>query len=321
MRRFIAARLAQSAVVIIIVTVVAFLLLRLAPGDPFAYDAPGMTPAIRAQWREQFGYNKPLPIQLARYLGNVARGNFGYSTLQRRPARDVLLDAVPRTLTLAGFGLVASFILGIGLGALAAAKQRSWWDRIIVTGSTIIYSIPDFWLALVVQLTLAYWIRLFPVSGDADPLIEQYGGGWLAFTDRLRHLALPVLTMTLIVSVVVTRFQRAALIDVLPSDYVRTARAKGASERTVITRHALRNALTPTITVLGLLFPTVLGGAFFIEYVFSWHGLGWLAVTSVSGLDYDVATGGVIIAGVIVTVGSLIADILTAVADPRVRDG
>ena len=321
MRRFIAARLAQSAVVIIIVTVVAFLLLRLTPGDPFSYDWPGMTPAIRAHWREQFGYNKPLPIQLARYLGNVARGNFGYSTLQRRPARDVLLDAVPRTLTLAGFGLVASFILGIGLGALAAARQRSWWDRIIVTGSTIIYSIPDFWLALVVQLTLAYWIRLFPVSGSSDPLIEQYGGGWLAFTDRLRHLALPVLTMTLIVSVVVTRFQRAALIDVLPSDYVRTARAKGASERTVITRHALRNALTPTITVLGLLFPTVLGGAFFIEYVFSWHGLGWLAVQSVQGLDYDVATGGVIVAGVIVTAGSLVADVLTAVADPRVRDG
>ena len=178
------------------------------------------------------------------------------------------------------------------MGALAAAKRRSWWDRLISGFCTLVYSIPDFWLALIVQLSLAYWIRLFPVSGTADPLIEQYGGGWLAFTDRLRHLALPVLTMTLIITAIVTRFQRAALIDVLPSDYVRTARAKGASERTVITRHALRNALTPTITVLGLLFPTVLGGAFFIEYVFGWHGLGWLAVTSVSGLDYDVATGG-----------------------------
>jgi peptide/nickel transport system permease protein len=320
-RLFSAARLAQSAIVIVIVTVVAFLLLRLTPGDPFSYDAPGMTPALRAQLREQAGYSKPIPVQLARYLINVAHGDFGYSTLQRRPARDAIAEAIPRTLTLAGFGLTGAFVLGIGLGALAAAKRRSWWDRIIVLFSTIVYSIPDFWLALVVQLSLAYWIRLFPVSGTTDPLIEQYGGGWLAFTDRIRHLALPVLTMTLVITSVIARFQRAALIDVLPSDYVRTARAKGASERTVITRHALRNALTPTITVLGLMFPTVLGGAFFIEYVFGWHGLGWLAVTSVSGLDYDVATGGVIVAGVIVTLGTLLADILTAIADPRVRDG
>jgi peptide/nickel transport system permease protein len=319
-RRFIAARLAQSAIIIVIVTVVAFLLIRLTPGKPFSYDT-NMTPALRAQWREQFGYDKPVGVQLVRYLTNVAHGNFGYSTLQRRPARDALADAVPRTLTLAGLGLVAAFILGIGLGALAAAKRRTWWDRAIVAFCTVTYSIPDFWLALIIQLSLAYWIRLFPVSGMADPLMEQYGGGWLAFTDRLRHLALPVLTLTLIVAAVVARYQRAALIDVLPSDYVRTARAKGASERTVIARHALRNALTPTITVLGLLFPTVLGGAFFIEFVFGWHGLGWLALNSVQGLDYDVATGGVIVGGVIVTLGTLLADILTAIADPRVRDG
>lgn len=321
MRRFIAARLAQSAIIIVIVTVVAFLLLRLTPGDPFGFDSPGLTPAVRAQWREQFGYNKPLPVQLARYLSNVARGNLGYSTVQRRPARDAIAEALPRTLTLAALSLTAAFILGIGMGSLAAAKRRGWWDRVIVFLCTVIYSIPDFWLALIIQLILAYWIRAFPVSGTSDPLIEQYGGGWLAFTDRLRHLALPVLTLTLVITSIVTRFQRAALIDVLPSDYVRTARAKGASERTVITRHALRNALTPTITVLGLLFPTVLGGAFFIEYIFGWHGLGWLAVTSVAGLDYDVATSGVIVAAVIVTLGSLVADILAAFADPRVRDG
>jgi peptide/nickel transport system permease protein len=320
-RRFIAARLAQSAIIVIVVTVVAFLLIRLAPGEPFSYTAPNMTPALRAQWREQFGYNKPIGVQLVRYLTNVAHGNLGYSTLQRRPVREAIADALPRTLMLAGVGLVASFILGIGLGALAAAKRRSWWDRVIVLFCTVTYSIPDFWLALVVQLGLAYWIRLFPVSGTADPLIQQYGGGWLAFTDRIRHLALPVFTITLVITSIVARFQRAALIDVLPSDYVRTARAKGASERTVIARHALRNALTPTITVLGLLFPTVLGGAFFIEYVFGWHGLGWLAINSVEGLDYDVATGGVIVAGVIVTLGSLLADILAAIADPRVRDG
>jgi peptide/nickel transport system permease protein len=320
-RRFIAARLAQSAIIIVVVTVVAFLLTRLAPGEPFSYDAPNITPALRAQWREQFGYNRPVGVQLVRYLANVAHGNLGYSTLQRRPASQAIADALPKTLTLAAVSLVLAFILGIALGALAAARRRSWWDRGISLVCTFVYSIPDFWLALIIQLSLAYGIRLFPVAGSADPLIEQYGGGWTAFTDRLRHLALPVLTLTLVIAAIVTRFQRAALIDVLPSDYVRTARAKGATERTVIGRHALRNALTPTITVLGLLFPSVLGGAFFIEYVFAWHGLGWLAVESVFGLDYDVATGGVIVAGVIVTLGSLLADILTAIADPRVRDG
>jgi len=319
-RRFIAARLAQSAIIIVIVTVVAFLLLRLAPGDPFSYETANVTPAIRAQWREQFGYNKPVPVQLARYLGNVARGNFGYSTLQRRPARDAIADALPRTLTLALFGIVAALVLGVALGAFAAAKRATWWDRSISAFCVFVYSIPDFWLALIIQIGLAYWIRAFPVSGSSDPLIAEYGSAWAAFTDRMRHLVLPVLTITLIVAAIVARFQRAALLDVLPSDYLRTARAKGVPERTIITRHALRNALTPTITVLGLLFPSVLGGAFFIEYVFGWHGLGLLTVNAVQSLDYDVATASVIVAGVLVTLGSLLADILTALADPRLRD-
>lgn len=320
MRRFIAARLAQAAIIVVIVTVIAFLLIRLAPGDPFGYDAPNMTPLIRAQLREQFGYNQPVGVQLVRYLNNVAHGNLGYSTSQHRPAAEAIADAVPRTLVLASVALVLSFIIGIALGALAATRRRSWWDRLIVGFSTVTYSIPDFWLALIIQLTLAYWIRLFPVSGTSDSMIQQYGGGWMAFSDRVRHMVLPVLTLSLVITAIVIRFQRAALLDVLPSDYVRTARAKGATERTVVTRHALRNALTPTITVLGLLFPTVLGGAFFIEYVFGWKGLGWLAVTSVSALDYDVATGGVIVAGIIVIMGSLLADILIALVDPRVRD-
>jgi peptide/nickel transport system permease protein len=320
-RRFIAARLAQSAIIIVVVTVVAFLLLRLAPGDPFTYDAPNITPAIRAQWREKFGYNRPLPVQLARYVANVARGDFGYSTLQRRPARDAIAEALPRTLTLASVGLAAALLVGVLAGAVAATRRDTWWDRGISSACILIFSIPDFWLALIIQIGLAYWIRAFPVSGAADPLTADYGSTWEAFVDRLHHLVLPALTMTLLIAAIVSRFQRAALLDVLPSDYLRTARAKGASERAVIGRHALRNALTPTITVLGLLFPTVLGGAFFVEYVFDWHGLGVLTVNSVQGLDYDVATASVIVAGILATLGSLVADLLTALLDPRVRDG
>ena len=319
MRRFIAARLAQSALIIVIVTVVAFLLLRLVPGDPFIYNGANITPAIRAHWREQFGYNRPIGVQLVRYVASVARGDFGYSVMQHRPARDAIADALPQTLILASTGILAALVIGIVMGAVAAAKRRSWWDRLISLYSVLFYSIPDFWLALIIQITLAYSFRLFPVGGTSDPLTAEYGGRWEVFTDHMRHLVLPMLTIALVVGAIVTRFQRAALLDVLPSDYLRTARAKGVSERQVITRHALRNALTPTITVLGLLFPSVLGGAYFVEYVFNWHGLGLLTVNAVGELDYDVATGSVIVSAVLVVIGSLLADLLSAIADPRLR--
>jgi peptide/nickel transport system permease protein len=319
-RRFIAARVAQSAIIVVIVTVIAFLLLRLAPGEPFSYDDGAMSPTARAHWRAAFGYDKPAGEQLLRYAGNVARGNFGYSLTERRPVRDAIGDALPRTLLLAAVSTGFALILGVLLGVVAAAKRRSGWDKSISVFCVFVYSIPDFWLALIIQIGIGYGLGWFPISGIADPMVADYGSTAQVILDRVRHLALPALTMTLLIAVILARFQRAALIDVLPSDFLRTARAKGATERSVITRHALRNALTPTITLLGLLVPTVLGGVYFIEYVFDWHGLGWLTVNAVQALDYDVATASVIISGVLVALGSLVADVLSALADPRVRD-
>ena len=320
MRRFIAARLAHAAIVVVVVTTIAFLLLRLAPGEPFSYEDPNMSPAVRAQWRSLFGYDRPVTEQFVRYVANVARGDFGYSILQHRPVRAAIADALPRTLTLAVVSLSLAIVIGIGLGILAGSARRSARDRVISIFSVIVYSIPDFWLALLIQLGLGSRLGLFPISGMADPLIADYGSTSQIVADRLAHLVMPALTLTMLIAVILARFQRAALIDILPSDFLRTARAKGATERVIIGRHALRNALTPTITMLGLLVPTVLGGIFFIEYVFDWHGLGWLTVTAVQGLDYDVATASVIISGVLVAGGSLAADVLTAIFDPRVRD-
>ena len=320
MRRFIAARVAHAAIVVAIVTTIAFLLLRLAPGDPFSYDDPAISPAIRDQWRAAYGYDRPLAEQFLRFAGSVARGEFGFSTVQKRPVRDILLEAAPRTLSLALISLTFATIIGVSLGVYAAARQRKAPDRIISAMSVVVYSVPEFWLALMIQLTLGLWLGLFPISGIADPTIADYGSPGQVFWDRVAHMAMPVLALTILLSVVLARFQRAALIDVLPSDYLRTARAKGATERAVLTRHALRNALTPTITMLGLLIPTVLGGIFFIEYVFDYHGLGWLAVASVQSSDYDVATASVIISGILVALGSLGADIATAYSDPRIRD-
>jgi peptide/nickel transport system permease protein len=317
MTRFLITRLSQSAFIIVIATVIAFLLIRLAPGEPFSYE--NQTPAVQQQWRAAFGFDRPVGVQLARYASNVARGRFGYSVNEHRPAAQSIADALPRTLLLAGISLVLSIIIGVAAGVFMAARHRSWWDRSMMSISTLAYSIPDFWLALIIQLILGYAFHLFPISGTADPLVE-YRGAAAIFQDRMAHLAMPVITLTILVSVIVMRYQRAALLDILPSDFLRTARAKGLPERQVIRRHALRNALTPTITIIGLLIPGLLGGVYFIEYVFDWHGLGWLTVRAVQTLDYDVATASVLVSGVLVAVGSLVADLLLVVVDPRTRD-
>jgi peptide/nickel transport system permease protein len=225
-----------------------------------------------------------------------------------------------RTLSLAFVSLALATIVGIGLGVVAAARHRAVPDRVISTLSVVVYSVPEFWLALIIQMTLGFTLGLFPISGFNDPLIAEYGSTGEVFLDRLKHMVLPTLALTTLLAVILARFQRAAMIDVLPSDYLRTARAKGAPEGRVLMRHALRNALTPTITMLGVLGPTVLGGIFFIEYVFDWHGLGWMAVNSVEVRDYDLATATVVISGVLVAVGSLAADLGTAFSDPRIRD-
>ena len=319
MRRFIAARLAQAAIVVALVTTIAFLLLRAAPGDPFSYDDPAITPQLRDRLRASFGYDRPVGEQFVRYVGNVMRGEFGHSVTQQRPVREVIATALPRTLTLTVISLALAIPLGIAIGTAAAASYRKRADRVTSAVSVFVYSIPDFWLALLIQMGLASALGLFPIAGIADPTAD-YWTAWNAFVDRLWHLALPALSLTLLVAAILARYQRAALIDVLPSDFLRTARAKGATERAVIVRHGLRNALTPTITMLGLIVPQVLGGIFFIEYVFSWHGFGLLAVNAVRELDYDVATACVIISGTLVALGSCAADVLAAIADPRIRD-
>jgi peptide/nickel transport system permease protein len=292
----------------------------MAPGDPFSYEDPSVSPAVRAQWRAVFGYDRPATEQFIRYVASVAQGDFGFSVINHRPVREIILQAAPRTLSLALVSLTFATIIGVGLGVIAAARQRALPDRVISTLSVVVYSVPEFWLALIIQMTLGFGLGLFPISGFNDPMIADYGSAGEVFVDRLRHMVMPTLALTLLLAVVLARFQRAAMIDVLPSDFLRTARAKGAPEHQVLVRHALRNALTPTITMLGLLVPTVLGGIFFIEYVFDWKGLGWVAVMAVETRDYDLATASVVISGVLVALGSLAADVATALSDPRIRD-
>lgn len=315
-------RSAQAAVVVFVVASVTFFLVRLAPGDPFgaAMDNPNITAEVRDQWRRSYGFDRPLAEQYVLYLRAVARGDFGWSFSTQRPVSQALRAAIPRTLLLAGTALLLSFAIGVGLAVLQVRRPGSVTDRALSKVSLLAYSIPEFWLALLLLMIFSLNLGLFPAGGAVDPVLHSRMD-WMGRTlDTLRHLVLPAGTLTIVGTAVVARYQRAALLDVLPSDYVRTARAKGVAEPVVVRRHALRNALLPTITLLGLTIPALLAGSVFVEKIFAWPGMGLLAVNAVAARDYAVVTAVVIVSGAGVAIGNLAADLLYAAADPRLRD-
>ena len=319
MRRALVARLWQSLIVVAVVTTISFVLVHVAPGDPFSYDESSrMTPALREQLRAQAGYDKPLPEQFVRYIWNLLHGDLGYSSPRNQYVSQLLADAIPRTLLLAGISLALSLGIGIGIGVLQASRRDGWFDRVSSNVLLFFFSLPDFWAGLMAVLIFAQWWGLFPASGMTDPLHDYMHTGQ-AIRDRLSHLVLPVATLTLLTVAGIARYQRAAMLEVLPLDFVRTARAKGVPERVIVWRHALRTALAPMVTLLGVLFPAFLGGSVFIERVFQWPGMGLLAVNAIEANDYELVTATVIVGSVLVVVGNLLADALHAALDPRVR--
>ncbi len=303
------------------VTTLTFVLVHLAPGDPIsaALDRPGVTESVRQQWRESFGLDRPLGEQYVRWVANAARGELGYSFSYRRPVRDVLADTLPRTMLLAGLSLALSFLVGIAVGVLQAERPGGARDRWLGRVLLLLYSVPDFWLALIALLVFAYWLPLLPAGGIVDPVMHDYLSAGGRFADRLKHLVLPVLTLTLLSAASIARYQRSALLDVLPSDWMRTALAKGLSWRAAVRQHAVRNALLPTITLAGLWLPALAAGAVFIEKVFSWPGMGLATVNAIGARDYPLVTAGVLAISVLVVLGALLADVVAALVDPRVR--
>jgi len=318
--RRLAARLLQSLIVVVIVTTISFFVIHAAPGDPFAYDSANITQAVREHWRHQFGYDRPLLEQYARYVVSVLHGQLGYSFQYGEPVTVAIRDAVPRTLLLAGLSLGLSFLIGITVGVLQAVHRDGWFDRASSAVLLVFYSLPDFWLALSALMLFAYVWRVLPPGHIVDPVMHDYMSGWAALADRLKHMILPVGSLTLLTTAGIARYQRAAMLDILPADYVRTARAKGLPERRVVWRHALRTALTPLVTMLGVLFPAILGGALFVERVFSWPGMGSLAANAIGARDYDLVTATVVVGSIMVVVGNFLADILQMLLDPRIRE-
>jgi peptide/nickel transport system permease protein len=322
-RRYVAGRLLQATIVVLLVTTVTFVLVHLAPGDPIGLllDRPGVTEAVRQQWRASLGLDRPLCEQYVRWVANVLRGDLGYSISFRRPVSEVIAEALPRTLLLVGLALAFSFALGIVVAVLQSERPGGARDRWLGRVLLVLFSVPDFWFALVVLIVFAYRIPILPPSGIVDPVLHDYMSPSARALDRLRHLVLPVATLTLLTTAAIARYQRSALLEVLPSDWMRTAVAKGLSRRRAVRRHALRNALLPSITLAGLYLPALVSGALLIEKVFSWPGMGLLAANAISSRDYLLITAVVLVTSVAVSVGALVADLASAAADPRIRVG
>jgi peptide/nickel transport system permease protein len=215
--------------------------------------------------------------------------------------------------------LVLSFALGMWLGVFEAKRRGSALARVVDAGTVVLYSLPAFWLGLMILLLFAYWIPILPAGGMRDIALADYMSPGEAFIDSVKHLALPVLSLVLWTGAYVARYQRAALLEVLPLDFIRTARAKGVPNGRVVSRHALRNALLPMITLAGYVFPYLLGGAVVIERIYAWPGMGWLATNAIASRDYPLVIAAVLLGGVMVALGNLLADIGYGLADPRIR--
>ncbi len=329
MLRFLLGRLAQAALVLGFAVTVVFALLRVAPGDPLSgstLDA-STAPATRELLRHQYALDQPLRTQYARFVGHALRGELGMSLSRGRPVAQVLRDVLPNTALLMGTGLLLGIFGGIALGAWQGSRgaQHSPAPARLTRFSEglglAIIATPEYIVATgILTLFAATW-RLFPVGGMVTLGVHDAMDPGARLVDVLWHLVLPALTLALIVGAGIARHQRTEMRLVLSRPYIRTARAKGAPERRVLVRHALRNALGPVIALCGLLLPSLVGGAVFVEAIFAWPGMGRTMVDAVTGRDYPLAIGIVMVSSVLVTLGGLCADLAAAMADPRVSAG
>jgi peptide/nickel transport system permease protein len=312
-------RLLAGVTVVLGVVVLTFLLLHAAPGDPVALLlGPAATAEQLAAQRQALGLDQPLAAQFAGWIGRFARGDWGTSIAKGRPVRSVLGTAWPATAQLVALSLLLSYLIGLVVGAVQAARGGSRTDTALSVTTVTLFAMPGYWLGLMLVLVFTYWARLLPAFGaaglDADYLS---GGAWIA--DRIRHLALPLVTLTLIGIGGAARFARGAMLDTLSQPFITTARAKGLTPRRVVGHHAVRNALTPLVTLLGLSLPALFSGAVFVEAVFAWPGVGRVLVEAVQARDYPVVMAATAVSAMLVVTGNLLADLLAAWLDPRIR--
>ncbi|GAC1318832.1 MAG: ABC transporter permease [Chloroflexota bacterium] len=303
MGRYLITRFGHAVIVVVGVALVVFLLTHLG-GDPASLLLPPNASAQEiADFRHAMGFDKPIPLQLLDYLGRIAHGDFGQSFRYNQPAMEVVLERVGNTLVLGGFALALSVIIAGPLGILAAVRRNSIWDSLSLIVSLSGQALPVFWFGILLVILFAVVLRWLPASGGGD----------------LAHLVLPGVTLAAYSLAIISRLLRSSLLEVLDADYVRTARAKGLREGLVLTRHALKNALLPVVTVLGLQVGTLLGGAVVTEEVFAYPGMGRLAVQAILGRDFSLIQAFVVLTAITIVITNLLVDLAYAWLDPRVR--
>lgn len=316
MTEYLIRRLLQSVLVIFLITVVTFLLIHAAPGGPTqVFLAPGLSPEAFEQQKHNLGLDKPLPVQYLRWVGDLLQGDLGYTFKNHLPVGDLLWPRIGNTFVLMGSAWLLTLIIALPWGIYNSTKEYGLSDQTASFISYIGFAMPTFWFGILLQ-------QWFSLGLDWLPLSDMHSRGKEdSLLDLLLHLVLPITVLSLGFLASYIKYARASMLEVLEMDYIRTARAKGVKERKVVFRHALRNALIPIITILGLDLPLLVGGAALTENVFNWPGMGRLYVEMATAREYSVLMAITIVTSVMVILGSLLADILYAIVDPRVKLG
>lgn len=318
--RYIARRLLQIIPMILIVIILSFLLLKLAPGDAadvLAGESAAATPEYMAMIRAKFGLDQPLHVQLFRYLKNVALGDLGYSFRHDAPVLQLILGRMGPTLLLMLPTAILSVVVGSLLGLLAASRVNRFHDTAILVISLVSYATPLFWVGLMFILLFSLTLGWFPTSGMEE--VGAFNEGWARVGDIAHHLVLPVVTLSLFYVAVYIRLMRASVLEHTRMDYVTTARAKGLAERRIVLKHVLRNAALPVVTMAGIQLGSLLGGSVVVETVFGWPGLGTLILESIFARDLNLLLGVFVLSAVLVMAMNLVVDVFYSFLDPRIE--
>ncbi len=308
-------RFLQAAVLLVIVSMVTFALIHSAPGGPSILSNPDLSRDQIERMSSQLGLDDPLPVQYGRWLVNILRGDFGISYNTIEPVAGLIGNRLPNTLLLAGVALMLSILIAVPLGVLCAIRRNSPLDRMVASFTFLGVSIPVFWLGIMLIVLFSVQLKLLP-GGGMSTLGEDFTVG-----DRIDHLIMPVFVLTIANLAELTRYTRSGMITVLGEEYIRTARAKGLTQKGVIMGHAFRNAMIPVVTIIGVLLPRAVSGAAITEAVFAWPGMGSLAVQAATTRDYPVVLGTTLTVATVVVFSSLVTDLAYGYLDPRIRVG
>lgn len=317
MTQYILRRVLIAIPTLFVISIVVFAILALAPGDPLAQFAlnPAIPESTREMIRIQFGLDQPWPVRYVRWLEQAVQGNFGFSFATRSPVSDIIVQRLPQTLQVVGLAYLVAVAIAIPIGIISAVRQYSIFDQVATFFSFVGFSVPSFFTGLILILVFAINLKWFPIVYNTTLEIVS----WETFVQQVRQMFLPVTVLVVQQTAALTRFMRSSMLDNLPLDYVRTARAKGLADRVVVLRHVVTNSLIPVVTLIALGIPTIFAGAIVTENLFRVNGLGALLITSIQNSDTPVVMALTFIFAILTVTFNLIADVLYGLLDPRVR--